>query len=212
MAPGQSFDRNVFVNCPFDADYAPILQALLFCLLRLGLNPRIATERSDSGETRIDKILELVRSSRYSIHDLSRCQVQTAGEHYRLNMPFELGIDFGCRRFGPEQLSGKVFLVLEEKKYRYQASISDLAGFDIESHNSDPLTAVRKLRNWIKDQDDFAPLEASQMFSEYEDFRGWNWDQRRSEGASEEDLQDSSTAELMQAMRDWFKMGSPRRW
>ena len=94
--PHQSFDTNVFVNCPFDEQYASILQALLFCLLRFNLNPRIATERNDSGEARIDKILKLVQSSRYSIHDLSRCQAQTAGEHYRLNMPFELGIDFGC--------------------------------------------------------------------------------------------------------------------
>ncbi len=210
MAPGQSFNTNVFVNCPFDVNYAPILQALLFCLLRLGLNPRIATERSDSGETRIDKILELVKSSRYSIHDLSRCQAQSAGEHYRLNMPFELGIDFGCRRFGPELLSKKVFLVLEEKQYRYQAAISDLAGFDIKSHGGSPSTAVRKLCNWIKDLGGFERLEASRVFSEYEDFCGWIRKKRHSEGASEEDLQDGSTVDLMQAMRDWFEAGSPR--
>jgi len=117
VADGFSFDRNVFVNCPFDTEYSPILDAMLFCLIRFGLNPRIATERGDSGEARIDKILDLVQSSRYSIHDLSRCQARTAGEHYRLNMPFELGIDFGCRRFGPEPQSRKVFLVLEEKSY-----------------------------------------------------------------------------------------------
>lgn len=100
MEPTRSFGSNVFVNCPFDDEYAPILQAILFCLVRFGLNPRIATERSDSGETRIEKILELVESSRFSIHDLSRCQAQATEEFYRLNMPFELGIDFGCRRFG----------------------------------------------------------------------------------------------------------------
>ena len=76
MVQGRSFDKNVFINCPFDARYAPILQGILFCLIRFGLNPRIATERSDSGESRIDKILELVESSRYSIHDLSRCQAR----------------------------------------------------------------------------------------------------------------------------------------
>lgn len=101
MEQGHGFETNVFVNCPFDSEYDRIRQAILFCLIRFGLNPRIATERSDSGETRIEKILELVESSRFSIHDLSRCQARQAGEHYRLNMPFELGIDFGCRRFGP---------------------------------------------------------------------------------------------------------------
>jgi len=183
---------------------------LLFCLLRLGLNPRIATERSDSGASRIDKILELVRSSRYSIHDLSRRQAQAAKEHYRLNMPFELGIDFGCRRFGSEPLSEKIFLVLEEKQYRYQAAISDLAGFDIKSHNGNASSAVRQLCNWIKDQGGFERLEASRVYSEYEDFRGWNLKMRRSGGATEEDLRDSSTVDLMRAMREWFKVGSPR--
>jgi len=210
MADSLGFDRNVFVNCPFDAEYTPILEAMLFCLIRLGLNPRIATERSDSGETRIDKILELVQSSRYSIHDLSRCQARMAGEHYRLNMPFELGIDFGCRRFGPEPQSGKVFLVLEEKPYRYQAAISDLAGFDIQAHKGDFEVAVRKLCNWIMSYGGFERVEAARVVSEYADFQEWYWRRRLSEGASDEDIRDTSTAALMRAMRDWFESGSPR--
>ncbi|MCY4345696.1 MAG: hypothetical protein OXC17_02740 [Aestuariivita sp.] len=210
MAESSGFDRNVFVNCPFDAEYAPVLEAMLFCLIRLGLNPRIATERSDSGETRIDKILELVQSSRYSIHDLSRCQAQTVGEHYRLNMPFELGIDFGCRRFGPEPQSGKVFLVLEEKPYRYQAAISDSAGFDIQAHKGDFEVAVRKLCNWIMSYGGSERVEAARVVSEYADFQEWYWRRRLSEGASDEDIRDTSTAALMRAMRDWFESGSPR--
>ena len=84
----------------------------------------MAIERSDASETRIHKILKLIASSRYSIHDLSRCQAREAGEHYRLNMPFELGMDFGCRHYGGRPLSTKVILVLEEQPYRYQAAIS----------------------------------------------------------------------------------------
>ena len=96
------------------------------------MRPRIAKERSDAGEGRIEKIVELVASSRDSIHDLSRCQAREEGEYYRLNMPFELGLDFGCRRFGRGHLAKKVILVLEEERFRYQATISDLAGSDIE--------------------------------------------------------------------------------
>lgn len=99
------------MNCPLDKEYEPILQAVLFCLVRLGLRPRIATERSDAGEARISKIIELIKSSRYSIHDLSRCQARKAGERYRLNMPFELGMDFGCRHYGGNPLSTKVILI-----------------------------------------------------------------------------------------------------
>ena len=138
------FSRNVFINCPFDEEYEPILQAILFCLVSLGLRPRIATERSDAGEPRVEKIIQLIRSARYSVHDLSRCQARQRGEHYRLNMPFELGLDFGCRRYGGDPYSEKVILILEEQRYRYQEAISDLAGSDIEAHQGDYNQAVRK--------------------------------------------------------------------
>lgn len=210
MAPDQSFDSNVFVNCPFDDKYAPVLRAMLFCLIRFGLNPRIATERSDSGETRIGKILELVESSRYSIHDLSRCQAREAEEFYRMNMPFELGVDFGCRRFGKPPLSEKVFLVLEEEPFRYQAAISDFAGFDIQSHEGNHATAVSKVRNWITAQEGFESSETAQVVSEYEDFDGWYCKRRLADGASLEDIRGSSTAELMRAMREWLGEGGPR--
>lgn len=39
MAQSSGFDRTVFVNCPFDTEYAPILEAILFCLIKRGLNP-----------------------------------------------------------------------------------------------------------------------------------------------------------------------------
>ena len=144
MPKDEDFDRGVFVNCPLDEDYDLILQAVLFCLVRIGLKSRIATERSDAGELRISKLLDLIQSSRYSIHDLCRCQARVKGEYYRLNMPFELGLDFGCRRYGDGLLAEKVILVLEEERYRYQAAISDLAGSDIEAHRGDsfaPLTS-----------------------------------------------------------------------
>jgi hypothetical protein len=93
------FEKCVFINCPFDKDYEGILQAMLFCIVYLGLSPRIATERMNSAEVRLTKLSELIVASKYSIHDLSRCQAEKGGEHYRLNMPFELGLDYGCRRY-----------------------------------------------------------------------------------------------------------------
>ena len=111
---GIPFERAVFINCPFDEAYEPLLQAVLFCVVYLGLSPRLATERSDSGESRLDKISELIESSKYSIHDLSRCQADEAGEHYRLNMPFELGLDYGCRKYFGDALDQKRILILEE--------------------------------------------------------------------------------------------------
>ena len=92
------FDRCVFVNCPFDEEYDPILQAILFCIVYLDFIPRLAKGRTDSAESRLDKIKSMIEGSKYSIHDLSRCQAREEGEYYRLNMPFELGIDYGCRQ------------------------------------------------------------------------------------------------------------------
>lgn len=79
------FEQSVFINCPFDEDYEPILQAILFCVIFLGFNPRIARERNDSAEVRIEKIAALIEASKFSIHDLSRAQAAKKGEYYRLN-------------------------------------------------------------------------------------------------------------------------------
>jgi hypothetical protein len=69
----ECFEKNVFINCPFDNDYyIPLLRPLLFTIIYLGYNPRIATESFDSGEIRIQKIGKLIKDSKFSIHDLSR--------------------------------------------------------------------------------------------------------------------------------------------
>jgi hypothetical protein len=72
--PADQFDRTVFVNCPFDEDYAPLLEAALFCVVYFGFTPRLANERLEAGENRLDKIVEMIQSAKYSIHDLSRCK------------------------------------------------------------------------------------------------------------------------------------------
>jgi len=97
MLPGipEDFEKNVFINCPFDQEYLSLLRPLLFTIIYFGFNPKIGLESSDSGETRINKICELIRSSKYSIHDLSRLQSRKRNEFYRMNMPFELGIEYG---------------------------------------------------------------------------------------------------------------------
>lgn len=207
--PDPNFARNVFVNCPFDEEYEPILQAILFCLVRFGLVPRLATERSDAGESRIDKIQELIESAKYSIHDLSRCQARFVGEHYRLNMPFELGLDFGCKRYFGPPFSSKVVLILEEEKYRYQAAISDLAGTDIEAHGAKFQVAIRKVRNWITGQGGFEEVGAAKVLSEYEDFQEWYYEKQLAAGFSEDDIQDYPTSELLRAMHEWVALGKP---
>lgn len=93
------YDRNVFINCPFDAAYTPLFEAIVFAVNDAGFRPRCARERLDSSQIRLQKIFELIAASRYSIHDLSRTALDAATALPRFNMPLELGIDLGCKAF-----------------------------------------------------------------------------------------------------------------
>lgn len=203
------FERSVFINCPFDKDYEPILQGILFCVIYLGFEPRLATERANGAENRIDRISELIRASKFSIHDLSRCRARRAGEYFRLNMPFEFGIDYGCRRFLGGKYTEKKFLILEKERYRYQAALSDIAGCDIESHSEKYDNAVRKVRDWLV-QEANAPKDGPQrILDKYADFQEWNYERLRYDGHSENDIKQYPTQELMASMRDWMEAGQP---
>lgn len=203
------FASSVFINCPFDKDYEPILQAMLFCIVHSGLTPRIATERNDAGEVRLHKIRDMILSSRYSIHDLSRIQARRRGEYFRLNMPFELGLDYGCREFHGGERASKKMLILETKPYRYQAAISDLAGCDIQSHGDDYQTAVRKVRNWLVSEARLELPGPTGILGAYADFQEWYYERQLAAGFSEDDIKDYPTSELLTAMLDWVALGKP---
>lgn len=144
-----AFEKNVFLNCPFDQEYKLILKPLLFTLRSLGFYPKIS-ETLDSGDARVKGIEKLIEDSKYSIHDLSRMQASAKNELARFNMPFELGLDLGCKRFKGGIHAEKRCLILDEEKYRYQKAISDLSGNDISFHGSEPENAVREVRNWFQ--------------------------------------------------------------
>jgi hypothetical protein len=178
-------------------------------VLYLDFTPRLATERADSAEIRLDKIQQLIQASKYSIHDLSRCQSSRKAEYARLNMPFELGIDYGCRRFCGDGRNEKQFLILEKERYRYQAAISDLSGCDIQAHKDDFQTAMRKVRNWLVTVAGAPPLAPAEIKSKYEDFQQWRYEKLLGEGFSEDDIKDYPTPELLSSMTTWISSGKP---
>lgn len=203
------FERNVFINCPFDEEYAPILQAILFTIVRLGLKPRLASESTDGGEVRLDKIRDLIEASKFSIHDLSRCISTRAGEHFRLNMPFELGIDYGCRHYFGQGRHAKRFLILEEKRYRYQAALSDISGCDIEAHGGDHQKAVKKVRNWLVSNAGTDNIGAKKILNDYADFQEWYVEMHLAAGADEDDIFEYPTSEFLDGMTKWMEEGRP---
>jgi hypothetical protein len=205
------FSRNVFVNCPFDEDYLPLLRPLLFTILRLGLTPRIALEELDSGVPRIQKLIRLITESKYAVHDLSRLQASQTGEYYRLNMPFELGIDVGCRLFGNGRWSEKRCLVLEAERYRYQAAISDISNSDIAVHKNSPEAVVTELRNWLTGQLSRKTPSPSMVWGAFLDFMAWNYDSLKRRGFSEPDIERLPINELLGYMSIWIARQRPRR-
>lgn len=90
----------VFINCPFDKDYWPLLEVIVFTVVACGFKPRSALEQSDAATVRLDKIQTLIGQSAFGIHDISRAKVARVEDYPRFNMPFELGLDLGCQRHG----------------------------------------------------------------------------------------------------------------
>ena len=143
------YDQNVFVNCPFDEAYQPIFRAIVFAIHDCGFVARSALEESDSGDVRVTKIEEIIRQSRLGIHDVSRTEVGEPHGLPRFNMPLELGLFLGAKRFGGKTHKRKACLILDRERFRYQVYMSDIAGQDIGSHGGTPAGAVRAVRDWL---------------------------------------------------------------
>lgn len=149
MSDEESLLEGVFINCPFDNDYALTLQALRFAIGYLGFRPRSALEMQDSGQPRIEKLFSIIEDCRYGVHDLSRTEVDPVHGLPRFNMPFELGVFLGARRFGAGVQLEKRSLILDVDRFRYQRFLSDIAGMDIQAHDGDPRMAMRRIRDWL---------------------------------------------------------------
>jgi hypothetical protein len=143
------YDRRVFINCPFDAQYKPLFEAVVFAVRDCGLRPRCALEIDDASEVRIDKIFKIIAECRFGIHDISRTEVTSASGLPRFNMPLELGMFLAAKRFGTGRQKKKVCLILDSAPYRYQKFISDIAGQDIQIHNNSSHEAIADVRNWL---------------------------------------------------------------
>lgn len=65
-----AYDRQVFLNCPFDSEYQAIREAITFTVFDCGFRPRSALDFEDASQVRIDKIFDIVRDCRLGIHDI----------------------------------------------------------------------------------------------------------------------------------------------
>jgi hypothetical protein len=163
---------DVFINCPFDTSYKPMFDAIIFAVYDLGFVARCALEVDDASQYRLDKILELIEQCRYGIHDISFVAIDTNTGLPRFNMPMELGLFLGCKRFGEPSQRKKGCLILDRDKYRYRNFISDVAGQDIHAHGGEPKKAIVEVRDWLSSTSRRRMLPGGQAIGErYAKFR-----------------------------------------
>ena len=142
--------EDVFINCPFSDDYDSYFKAILFTVIRSGFNPRCAREDDDGGDVRFDKICRIIEDCKYGIHDISK--TESAGEPPlpRFNMPLELGLFLGARKYGDAEQALKKAIIFDREPYRYQKFISDISGQDIHAHNNDVGQLIIGVAAWLR--------------------------------------------------------------
>ena len=200
----KDFSKNVFINCPFDDPFIPLLRSILFVIIYLGFTPRIALERFDSGETRINKIINLIEASKFSIHDLSRIKSSEKSEYFRLNMPFELGVDIGCKIFKDGKAKDKKCLILEKEKYGYQKALSDLSNSDIKSHDNEPEEVIRQIRDWFVVNELERADSATIIWESFNEFMADFYLKRKEEGFREKDILKMPVPEFIRFINEWI--------
>ena len=135
---------SVFLNVPYDLAFERLYLAYIAGLSTLGLAAR-ATLEIPGGERRLDRIFTLLQSCTYSIHDLSRVQLnRTRPATPRFNMPMELGLAIAWSKLSHGKHSWFVF---ETEQGRALKSISDLNGTDLNIHGGTVAGVMRELCN-----------------------------------------------------------------
>ena len=123
---------------------------MVFTVIDCGFAPRCSLEIDDGSEVRIDKIARIIGECRLGVHDLSRTEQDPTTGLPRFNMPLELGLFLGAKRFGGDAHVSKNCLILDLERYRYQKFISDLAGQDIRAHGGKVGPLISAVRDWLR--------------------------------------------------------------
>lgn len=164
------YDDNVFINCPFDAAYKPLLDAIVFAVFDCGFVARCALEEDDGSQIRVQKIFSIISQCRLSIHDLSRVEVDRSTKLPRFNMPLELGAFLGAKHFGSGGQKRKACLILDSERYRYQKFISDIAGQDVKAHENNLRTVIKIVRDWLRTYSQVSIPSGSVIWSRHQVF------------------------------------------
>ena len=142
LKPKKTFERAVFLNIPYDHQFENLCLAYVCAIASFGLVPRATLEIP--GTRRLDRIIELMQSCPFSVHDLYRVQRYAPTRLPRFNMPFELGLAVAWQKFREKKHAWYVF---ETERYRADRSLSDLAGTDVYVHRGTVKGVLRQVSN-----------------------------------------------------------------
>jgi len=135
-------DESVFLNIPYDPQFTRLYLAYITALSAVGFVPRATL--GIAGNRRLDRIASLIENCSFSIHDLSRVQLDRhAPSTPRFNMPFELGLAVARSRTDPRHK----WFVFESVNRRLSKSLSDLDGTDPYIHDGTVSGVMREVCN-----------------------------------------------------------------
>jgi hypothetical protein len=135
---------DVFLNIPYDEQFRNLYLAYISGMSAFGLVPRTTLE-IPGGARRLDRIFALIQACPFSVHDLSRVELDTKRPPTpRFNMPLELGLSVAWDKVGKRQ---HTWFVYEAKNRRLAKSPSDLSGTDAYIHGGKITGVFRELCN-----------------------------------------------------------------
>ena len=120
-------------------------------------------------------------------------------------MPFELGLDIGCRVFSRGPLSQKRCLILETEQYDYQKALSDLSNSDIKRHQNEPEEVIRQVRNWFVEVGIEGLPSGTVIWDEFNEFMADFYQKREAEGFRDKDLQMMPVPEYVGFIEEWVR-------
>ncbi len=135
-------NKSVFLNIPYDLQFTQQYFAYITAVSAMSLVPKATL--GIAGSRRLDRIASLIENCAYSIHDLSRVQLdRNAPRTPRFNMPFELGLAVAWAQAHPQHK----WFVFESTRRRLNKSLSDLDGTDPYIHGGTVRGVMREVCN-----------------------------------------------------------------
>jgi hypothetical protein len=138
----------VFLNFPFDQEFAPLADAMNFAVVAGGLLPVCAYDLTSPDRPRLEMLVEAIQYCFYSAHDLSRSEGAGPNNFARMNMPIEMGMAL----FHALQTQRREHrcLFLTPTAHDYKTFASDLAGLDPMVHNNDRHRILTEVYEWLR--------------------------------------------------------------